>query len=364
MNTYSKDLLKIKNHLKEHKEGLTVSQIAKFLEVNRNSVAKYLDVLLISGQVEMRQIGPAKLFVLSNNIPSGDLLDYSNEGMLFLDSDLKIIQHNKTLKKFFELEQESLCGMKVFELPDDFFTSDKFLTDCQKVQEIGSATNQSSYQNQRTQRFFKYRFFKTIFENGASGYGFIISDITLTKEKEQSFEFQVKFEELIATIATDFIGTTKEEVSIEIFRALKKIGHISEVDRSMIYLFSDSKQEAQNTYIWTKNPDDRNNHRTKLQIASNDSWIHKLLKFEPVYIYEGKGIQKAEKKILQDLHITSAMFVPLILEGNLIGTLGVVMNDDNRYWSQQITSMLTMCSKVFIEVFKKYEVIGKIENEI
>lgn len=364
MNTYSKDLLKIKTHLKEHKEGLTVSQIAKFLEVNRNSVAKYLDVLLISGQVEMRQIGPAKLFVLSSTIPSGDLLDYSNEGMLFLDGDLKIIQHNKTVKKFFDLELDSLCGMKVFELPNDFFTSDQFLTDCQKVQEIGSAVNQSSYQNQISQRFFKYRFFKTIFENGNLGYGFIISDITLIKEKEQTLEFQVKYEEIIATIATDFIGTTKEEVSIEVFRALKKIGFISEVDRSMIYLFSDSKQEAQNVYLWAKNPDDRNRHLTKLQIDPNDRWIHKLLKFEPVYIYEGKAIEKTEKKILRELQITSAMFVPLIYEGNLIGILGIAMNEKNRYWSQKIISMLTMCSKVFIAVFTKYEIIEKEENEI
>lgn len=357
MNTYSKDLLKIKNHLKDHKEGLTVSQIAKFLEVNRNSVAKYMDVLLISGQVEMRQIGPAKLFVVSSNIPSGDLLDYSNEGMLFLDNDLKIIQHNKTFKKFFDLEDEMLCGVKIFEIPDSFFSSDLFLTDCQRVQEIGSATNQSSYSNQRTQRYFKYRFFKTIFENGNSGYGLIFSDITLTKEKEQTLEFQVKFEELIATIATDFIGTTKEEVSVEMFRALKKIGHISEVERSMIYLFSDSKREAKNLYSWTKNPDDRAKYQLPLQIDSDDRWIHKLLKFEPVFIYEGKTIEKAEKKILRELDVVSAVFVPLILDGNLVGTLGIAMNDENRFWSQKIVNMLTMCSKVFIEVFKKYEVI-------
>ncbi|WAC03996.1 MAG: hypothetical protein OS112_05830 [Methanoregula sp.] len=42
---------RIKTAPKSHKKGMSISEIARQLKMNRNSVAKYLEILLISGQV-------------------------------------------------------------------------------------------------------------------------------------------------------------------------------------------------------------------------------------------------------------------------------------------------------------------------
>lgn len=47
-------IARIKNLLKFKPKGMSISDISHSLKMNRNSVAKYLDLLLISGQVEMR----------------------------------------------------------------------------------------------------------------------------------------------------------------------------------------------------------------------------------------------------------------------------------------------------------------------
>ena len=49
---YDRELARIKNFLKGSSKGYTVTEISHAIDINRNSVAKYLDVLCISGAVE------------------------------------------------------------------------------------------------------------------------------------------------------------------------------------------------------------------------------------------------------------------------------------------------------------------------
>ena len=61
MPVFDQDIVnRLKQILKWHPRGITISDLATKLEINRNLIAKYLDILLISGQVEMQVIGAAK----------------------------------------------------------------------------------------------------------------------------------------------------------------------------------------------------------------------------------------------------------------------------------------------------------------
>ena len=83
---------KITKILKDNSRGMTVTQISKEINLNRNSVSKYLEVLLISGHVEMKSYGPAKVFFSSQRVPMSALIDFSSDYMIILDRDLKIIR--------------------------------------------------------------------------------------------------------------------------------------------------------------------------------------------------------------------------------------------------------------------------------
>ena len=62
MNTYEHEFALIKKILQENPKGMTVTDISRKIKINRNSVAKYLDIMRISGHVEMITFGPAKVF--------------------------------------------------------------------------------------------------------------------------------------------------------------------------------------------------------------------------------------------------------------------------------------------------------------
>jgi response regulator of citrate/malate metabolism len=55
---------KIKDALKDKPKGLTIAEISKATGLGRITVKKYLLYLLSKKEVEMRQVGPAKIFYL------------------------------------------------------------------------------------------------------------------------------------------------------------------------------------------------------------------------------------------------------------------------------------------------------------
>lgn len=76
--------LQIKNLLKEHPQGLIITDIVKKVKINRNTAGRYLENLLVSGQVEMRRFGMAKIYTLSQRVPLSALLSISSELVLHL----------------------------------------------------------------------------------------------------------------------------------------------------------------------------------------------------------------------------------------------------------------------------------------
>ena len=107
MDSYHQEITLIKRILKENPKGMTVTDISRKIKINRNSVAKYLDIMRISGHVEMITFGPAKVFFPSRRIPVTDMLDYTSDYILIFDNNFKIM-----LRRFHDLITtllESFC---------------------------------------------------------------------------------------------------------------------------------------------------------------------------------------------------------------------------------------------------------------
>jgi PAS domain S-box-containing protein len=67
--------------LLKNPDGLSVSQIALAIDTNRNTTARYLDVLAAEGKIEARTVGPTKLYVLSKHQPFVLQLDLFKKAM-------------------------------------------------------------------------------------------------------------------------------------------------------------------------------------------------------------------------------------------------------------------------------------------
>lgn len=124
MNEQNGEFSEILTLLKDNPRGMSVTEIAEAAHLNRNTIARYMDMLRVSGQVEMRTFGKAKVFFISRRVPVSAMLNLSSEMVLLIDDSLKIIQINDALLTFLMAEAEDILGNYVYDSPCSIFCND------------------------------------------------------------------------------------------------------------------------------------------------------------------------------------------------------------------------------------------------
>jgi PAS domain S-box-containing protein len=176
----------IRKVLKANPRGMTVSQISKEINLNRNSVAKYLEVLLISGHVEMRSYGPAKVFFLSQRVPISAMLDFSSDYMMVLDRDFRIINVNDNFLKLVDMEREDLVGHRIEDVSLPIFGAAEIMSNLESAlngkqikQEMECSADEIDY-------CFNVKIVPTTFEDGLPGVTVILENMTERKRMEKA----------------------------------------------------------------------------------------------------------------------------------------------------------------------------------
>jgi PAS domain S-box-containing protein len=190
MDGYQKELALVKGVLKENPKGMTVSDISREIRINRNSVAKYLDVLLISGHVEMRTIGPAKLFSLSSRVPLSAVLNFSSDYMLVLDRDLKIVQANDRLVDFIKVERGNLIGHDIKDCKSSPLNAPDMMSKIKGALEGKEFSMEKDFRFKGKVFYSRVKLVPTTFDDGEPGVTIIMEDITERKRFENELRIR------------------------------------------------------------------------------------------------------------------------------------------------------------------------------
>ncbi|HET6581112.1 MAG TPA: PAS domain S-box protein [Methanoregula sp.] len=177
MQDYEHELTLIKDLLEKNREGMSVTDISKALNKNKNTIGRYLDILLISGQVDMRTYGMAKVFTLSQRVPLSALLSYSKEFIMVLDNESRIIDVNDNFLALLHLSRQDTIGKNIMYLsPPDVDVHELLETISTRFEEKeDTVTFQVKGQGER---IFKQKSVPTVFEDGRKGFTIILEDIT------------------------------------------------------------------------------------------------------------------------------------------------------------------------------------------
>ncbi len=174
---------KIKGILKKNPKGLTISELSQKVNLNRNSLAKYLEILLVSGQVEMESFGTAKVYYLSRRVPLSALLKFSTDLIVMLNADIQVVQANDNFLAFFNLTRDAILEEDSSKLP---------LLSALPLQSLARDPNAEGeiVQEIRIPRgggdvFFRAKMIPTVFDDGSKGVTLIAENITLQKQYEE-----------------------------------------------------------------------------------------------------------------------------------------------------------------------------------
>jgi len=185
---YQKELEKIKKIIKK-KKGTTVKEISEKIGINRNAVAKYLDVLQTAGEVKVKKFGRSKVYFPSHSAPISTfpltfMFDFSYELIVVVSNDMNIIEINTPLVKYLNLlKKEKIMGKPIKNLPIAK-SCPKMTDDILKVlknQEILEDKIEYKRKNSSTSDRFLVKFVPTTFDDGETGVTVIMSNGNLVK---------------------------------------------------------------------------------------------------------------------------------------------------------------------------------------
>ena len=177
MQEYQQELVAIKGLLKKNPEGMSVTDISKALKKNKNTIGRYLDILLISGQVDMRTYGMAKVYTISQRVPLSAMLSYSKELIMVLDSASRITDINDNFLQLLQLPREETLGKNVSFLQSPEVDVHELL-DMITTNGGEKEITVTFHVRDSDDRIFRQKCIPTVFDDGRKGITLILEDIT------------------------------------------------------------------------------------------------------------------------------------------------------------------------------------------
>jgi PAS domain S-box-containing protein len=193
-------------------------------------VAKYLDVMLISGEVERRTVGRAKLFYPSQRVPVSALLDYSSDYIIVLNNKMVITQINKNFIDLMKIERDEIIGQSISNAPS-LIKDNPYIMGGIKNCLLNEAPHSERKHLEMYNRVFRMQFLPTTFNDGSQGATIMMEDVTEERRTIQSLkESDIRAHDFISFSPYGFVLLDSELKILEANEAAVKLINASKED--------------------------------------------------------------------------------------------------------------------------------------
>ena len=180
---------------------------------------------------------------------------------------------------------------------------------------------------------------------------FIIREITEQKQAELELKQRDRLLQAVAEAANYLLAEMNYDLAIE--KALAALGEATNVER--VYLFQNhphpvsGEMSISMQYEWIKSGAETSHshwQNQSYQTPGLERWYSKLFQGETISDFT-QIFSPEEQKLLMGDNIKSLLFVPLRLETQFWGCLGLVECKSERYWSKhEESSLITMAASI------------------
>lgn len=217
-------LSRIKEILKTSPRGMNVTEIVGEIKMNRQSVSKYLEMLVMSGHVDVRTFGPSKVYYLSQRLPISAMLSLSYDFIVILDRMLNIINVNDRFLAFTGTRREDLMykNLENFAFPLEFEPS--ILPNVKDALRGEESAIEAQYRKRGKESYFNIKFIPMVLDDGDKGITIIIEDITEKKQIVNAIkESEDKFRSIIEQSLDGIVLIDERGVIVESNEGLQRI---------------------------------------------------------------------------------------------------------------------------------------------
>jgi PAS domain S-box-containing protein len=207
---------RIKEVLKVNPRGMNVTEIAREIGMNRLSVAKYLEILVVSGHIDVKAFGPAKVYYISNRLPISAMLSLSSDFIIILDKDLNIIHMNDQFLSFSGIRREDILYKKIenFSFPLEF--SPSIMPNVVEALNGKELVAEAYLKRNGKQLYFNIKFIPLVLDDGQKGVTVLFENITDRKRIEIAIEeSEQKLRSVIEQSMDSIVITDERGVIVE-----------------------------------------------------------------------------------------------------------------------------------------------------
>lgn len=205
MNINSEESDRIRRILRTHSRGLSITDISRKLQMNRNSVAKYLEVLQTAGEAEMRRVCTAKLYFASRRIPITDLLSLSRDLIVVLDNDRTIIEINEPFLTLTGATRDEIVGHEADDTSLFIFNNPDIMEMLFSEDETRDFSREIIHNHDGKEYFFRLKLIPTNLSNGNHGTVITVEDVTEKRKFEKKLEEREAFYRSVIEDQTEYI---------------------------------------------------------------------------------------------------------------------------------------------------------------
>lgn len=196
-------------------------------------------------------------------------------------------------------------------------------------------------------RCIQYRYSPVAHDERGAGYLVLVTDVTTRKHAEEELNSWLLLEKVIADISSRFVGVYDMDETID--ATLEDMGPMSGADRAYVFLMSEDGTTMDNTNEWCAEGIGSKKDSLKGVPSSTLPWIMaRLRRGEVVHVPDVAKIpQKAteEKRALEDQGVRSFLALPLMVNGTLVGSIGLDNLNEGGGWHEDVLTLLKRTSR-------------------
>ncbi|MDD1723802.1 MAG: PAS domain S-box protein [Methanospirillum sp.] len=185
MDNYLYYISRIRQFLHDNHEGVTLSEIAGGLSMSRNTAGKYLELLYISGVVDFRNAGKAKLYYLSSKIPVTHLLSYITTSVIQTDGSYQIRDANTSATELLDSDEGTLIGRNILDLLSMQGLKPEIRSKILSSDRSAAYVSELELMRSGSRRLYWMTIVDVVLYDGGMGHIFFFEDIHEWKEAEE-----------------------------------------------------------------------------------------------------------------------------------------------------------------------------------
>lgn len=183
-------------------------------------------------------------------------------------------------------------------------------------------------------------------------------DIGDHKQLEQTLQYQVDLEKIVATVSAHFVSVSTAKIGAAITQALGEIGPRTGVDRAYLFLYSEDLAAVDGVHTWYADGISSPEKELPNIPPSQFSWLMDCIKNRG-----GCNISRvdemscpearAAKEYLQDREVKSLLILPLTHGGCLVGSLGLESVRREKRWTEEEIQLIRLVGEVLINALQR-----------